>query len=268
MPGEQKHRRGFLSALATIGTGYATVGTAAASSSVCARRSDGETTAATHHSDGPVDDSIPQMTERTSHIQGPTALIVGGIHGDERAGIVAAHQIADWEPDYGRIVVIPEANPQAIEQNTRINDRGDLNRKFAYDGSPTSHLSRSIWAAVQKLSPDVLFTLQESKGIMGSTPSGVGQTVFHSPSKTAHDGASMGVRRANSQIGSERLKFGMDTISGPSVEPNGLLSEKATYEADIPSFIVETYENLDMGARVQFQETITRGVLDYYDIFE
>lgn len=244
------------------------MGSAAASSSVCARKSADDSKAVQQNQVGPVDESVPQMTERHSHIQGPTALIVGGIHGDERAGIVAAHEISEWNPDYGRIIVIPEANPQAIEQNTRVNDRGDLNRKFIYNRKPTSALSQSIWSAVKKLSPDVLFTLQESRGIMGSTPSGVGQMVFHAPSKSARDGATMGVRRANAQIGSQRLKFGMDTISGPAVKPNGLLSEKATYEANIPSFIVETYENLDMGARVQFQTTITRGILDYFDIFE
>lgn len=203
-----------------------------------------------------------------SGVKGGTGLIVGGIHGDERAGIIAGKDIAEWTPDYGQLVVLPEANPVAIERNSRENESGNLNRKFVVGSEPTSSLARSIWSTVMAADPEVLISLHESKGILSGEPSGVGQRVFHRGRSTTHNAARMGIRRANKTIGDRRLQFGHGQISGPNQSPAGLLSEKADYDARIPSFIVETYDGVNKNTRVQWQKTITRGILDYYDIYE
>ena len=66
-----------------------------------------------------------------SEVDGPTVLVIGGIHGDERAGYRAARQIATWPVTVGRLVVVPAANPPALAARSRRipgleEDEGDL----------------------------------------------------------------------------------------------------------------------------------------------
>lgn len=266
-------RRSFLAAMTTVSASVACIGHASAAENgsgtenACSRRDTG---------DGgfsePIDDSNLTETLNIDSIDsgtdGRTAFIVGGIHGDERAGIIAAHDIAGWSPDYGQLVVLPEANPAAIEQNRRENAFGNLNRKFTVGSKPTSALAQAIWDAVTTTEPDLLITLHESKGILNGSTSGVGQMVFHRQRSTTTDAARMGIKRANTTIGNKRFRFGHGRISGPSKPPTGLLSEKADYDAGIDSFIIETYDGVNEDARIRWQKTITRGILDYYDIYE
>lgn len=273
MPGPQG-RRSFLAAMTTVSASVACIGQVSAAEThsagvenACSRRDTGDQNFSVPV-DGPYLPDGIGVSVIDSGVKGRTGFIVGGIHGDERAGILAAKDIAEWTPDYGQLVVLPEANPVAIEQNTRENELGNLNRKFAVGSEPTSALARSIWSAVMAAEPEVLITLHESKGILSGKPSGVGQRVFHRGQSATHDATQMGIRRANKTIGDRRLRFGHGNISGPNQSPTGLLSEKADYDAGIPSFIVETYDNVNKNTRVQWQKTITQGILDYYDIYE
>jgi len=68
----------------------------------------------------------------TADTDGPTAIVVGGMHGNETAGYTAAGRIADWTIDAGTLVAIPETNAVAIERGTRNDDEGNnLNRQFS-----------------------------------------------------------------------------------------------------------------------------------------
>ncbi len=267
-------RRSFLAAMTTVSASVACIGQASAAGNggdgtknACSRRD-------TDNPDSPASIETPNAPDTLdvstvdSRTDGPTGFIVGGIHGDERAGIIAAHDIAEWTPDYGQLAVLPEANPAAIKQHRRENAFGNLNRKFTVGSKPTSALAQLIWGAVTTSEPDVLISLHESKGILNGTPSGLGQTVFHRGRSTTYDAARMGIRRANKTIGDKRFRFGHGRISGPNKAPTGLLSEKADYDAGIHSFIVETYDGVNEDARVRWQKTITRGILDYYNIYE
>lgn len=279
MSGARKGRRAFLTTAATVGAGVASIGRASATEThglenTCPRDDTGQETN-TFPIDVPsVDepDSLdPAETIDTivtdSGTEGPTAFIVGGIHGDEEAGIIAAHHITNWEPDAGQIAVLPEANPSAIADNSRTNAYGDLNRKFDFGEIPATPLAQAIWQALELSNADIVLTLQESQGIYEGSPSGVGQAIFRSPGDDTYDAASMGVRRANQTIGRQELKFDIGHITGPGTAPMGLLGEKAAYQAGIPSFIVETYEAVNLEARVRWQEKIVRGILDYYDLY-
>lgn len=274
MSGARQVRRAFLVTTAAVGAGVVSTSRARATDTsglenACSRRDtkQSENTKSTDTVDPTESIDSDAVTVSKSGTDGRTAFIVGGIHGDEEAGIAAAHEITDWNPDAGTIVVLPEANPATIESNSRTNERGDLNRKFVFDQMPTTELAQSIWQAVSATEPDVLITLQESHGIRTHSSSGVGQTVFRSPGDDTADAVSMGIRRANKTIGSKKLTFGTGHISGPNRAPNGLLTEKAAYDAGIPSFIVETYEHVNKKARVRWQKNIVSGILDYYDIY-
>jgi predicted deacylase len=78
---------------------------------------------------------------------GPTALVVGGVHGDEPEGQVAALQLArETLPGdvTGQLIVVPCASPDASRAYTRLWPSGaNFNRSFpgSADGSPDEQLA-------------------------------------------------------------------------------------------------------------------------------
>ena len=81
--------------------------------------------------------------ETTGYVQtgssdGPTVMIVGGIHGNEVAGYKAASKLSDLSIERGRLVTVPRANVVAIENGSRSPPGGvDLNRQFPVGEEPT-----------------------------------------------------------------------------------------------------------------------------------
>ena len=91
---------------------------------------------------------IPIVSIRGS--DGPTAVVFGGVHGDEPEGQVAALRLArETEPGdlRGRIIVVPVASPEASQAYTRLWPSGaNLNRSFpgSPDGPPDQQLADFI----------------------------------------------------------------------------------------------------------------------------
>ena len=81
---------------------------------------------------------------------GPTVLVLGGVHGDEPEGQVAALNLArGLQPERvsGRVTVIPCLSPEASRAYTRLWPSGaNLNRSFpgAPDGSPDEQLAHFL----------------------------------------------------------------------------------------------------------------------------
>ena len=71
------------------------------------------------------------LIKKESPKEGPTLLIVGGIHGDEPGGYFAPMVMAKYyRIDSGNVWIVPNLNFDSIVKNSRgIN--GDMNRKFA-----------------------------------------------------------------------------------------------------------------------------------------
>ena len=67
-------------------------------------------------------------------------LVVGDIHGNERAGMRIAHLlIALGAPRGAELLVVPTINPDGVAARTRGNAHGvDLNRNFPFDWRPLS----------------------------------------------------------------------------------------------------------------------------------
>ncbi len=255
-------RRAVLRAIAGTGLGAVSVSASRPARAHISRRM------ATRELSVPGSEHTLEVMTTTAGTNGPTALVVGGVHGDEIAGYRAAESFANWTPEAGKLVLLPRANPGAIADDSRSTGTGDLNRKFVPDEQPTTPLARTIWNFVLETNPDALMSLHESRGIFGGEPAGVGQTVFCSPRKEGYDAAQMGVRRANRSVSQSRLAFKRGTISPPDDEPIGLLTEKATYDANIPSFIVETYWSNPLAKRIGWHQATVRGVLDYFDLID
>ncbi len=82
----------------------------------------------------------------------PKVLIVGGLHGDELVGMVAARILVDKLRDMnvrGTVRVIPIANELGLYMHSRVNpvDGKDLNRVFPgrEDGSVSERVAAKIW---------------------------------------------------------------------------------------------------------------------------
>ncbi|MXV64115.1 PKD domain-containing protein [Natronorubrum sp. JWXQ-INN-674] len=215
-------------------------------------------------------DSFPIMagTDRETTVyaavadaDGPTVVVVGGVHGNEVAGYVAANEIADWTIDAGTLVTIPEANAVAVERGTRTDDEGvDLNRQFPEGDDPETALARAIWDVVSEYDPDVVVDLHESTGIYAGDPvDGVGQAVFHSEGDDAAETAADATEYATQNYVDEpEYAFQTGSFSGPENDPQGLLVHKAARELGADAFLVETLStDVDLETRVQWQTVLT-----------
>ncbi|MFC4544563.1 succinylglutamate desuccinylase/aspartoacylase family protein [Halosolutus amylolyticus] len=196
----------------------------------------------------------------TADAEGPTVVVVGGLHGNEVAGYVAAGEIADWPIDAGRLVTIPEANAVAIDRGTRTDDEGvDLNRQFPEGSEPAMDLARAIWGVVTEYDADVVVDLHESTGIYAGDPvDGVGQAIFRSDGGTAAETAVDAVEYVNrNYVDDPDRAFQTGRFSSPSTEPNGLLVHKAARDLDAESYLVETLStDVDLETRVQWHSAI------------
>ncbi|WP_458191042.1 deacylase [Haladaptatus sp. NG-WS-4] len=174
---------------------------------------------------------------------GPTAIVVGGIHGIEEAGYEAADDIKTWSIDQGTLITIPRANPVAIRQDTYSNDNGNLNRKFPPGEEPTTPLARAIWDVIASYNPDVVLNLHSSKGIYNEDigPAGVGQAIYPTTASGAGEDAVRTAQYMNRYHLDDsfedyyRFKRG-NTIDGD----RPLLIHKVDADLNEPGFIVET----------------------------
>ena len=91
---------------------------------------------------------------------GPTVLVFGAIHGNERAGVAIVRRLAhEAESRRARLWVVPNLNPDGSLANTRGNAIGvDLNRNFSWRWRPGSALGTAFYAGINPLSePETRF---------------------------------------------------------------------------------------------------------------
>ncbi|WP_436343737.1 succinylglutamate desuccinylase/aspartoacylase family protein [Natronorubrum sp. FCH18a] len=195
---------------------------------------------------------------------GPTAMVFGGVHGDERSGIEVAREITDWHPDAGTLVVVPETNRMAVANDEREGVDGDLNRQFPADREPASDLARGIWDAVETREPDVVLDLHRSLGIYGLHREYVGQAIFHSPDARGDALAD----RLDADAVPWYLPFHRFTaresgLSGP------LLFQKAARDLEASAYIFETTEFLlDQSTRNEMTRLAAAHVLELHGLLE
>ncbi|MFC6767239.1 PKD domain-containing protein [Natrinema soli] len=202
----------------------------------------------------------------TADTDGPTAVVVGGMHGNETAGYTAAGQIADWTIDAGTLVAIPEANAVAIERGTRNDDEGNnLNRQFSGGETPETELARAIWEVVSEYDPDILIDLHESTGIYAGDPmDGVGQAIFHSSGDEATDAAADAADYVTrNYVNDSNLAFQTGPFSLPDTDPSGLLAHKAARDLNADGFLAETVStDVELETRVQWHTAIVERLLE------
>ncbi|WP_255194901.1 twin-arginine translocation signal domain-containing protein [Halorarius litoreus] len=179
---------------------------------------------------------------------GPTTMVIGGIHGDERAGYLAADQIREWTVDRGELVVVPRANPAAIADDLRPWDN-DLNRQFPPRGGDClSPLADTLWDVVEHHDPDWVFDLHSSRGIYKSDDGGVGQALFPTWTDPARPTGEQTVAALNERFG---LSGDMAYLMGNTLDADrDMLMHRVAGVLDRPGFICETTEKAPLDEQV------------------
>lgn len=190
---------------------------------------------------------------------GPVVMIVGGIHGNEKAGYTAASKVTDWKISKGTLLVIPKANQRAININRRyVSGVGDLNRDFPRSSKdkPDTTLARAIWSVVKEYDVDWLMDMHEGFDYYkNKSTSSVGQSLIYYPHKTKAT-ASKIVSTLNSNISSSYKKFSL--LRYPA---KGSLARAAGQFLGVRAFIFETCNNPSLSVRVNYQLKAARTLL-------
>ncbi|WP_211250865.1 M14 family metallopeptidase [Haladaptatus cibarius] len=196
---------------------------------------------------------------------GPTAVVVGGIHGNEESGYRAADDVATWSVDRGTLVVIPRANPVAIERGTYSNDNGNLNRKFTPGKEPRTALARAIWSAIDRHNPKTVLNLHSSKGLYRESdgPDGDGQAIYPTLSEGADVDATMTAKYMNEHHLDDSFPEYYEFKRGNLIDgDHPLLIHKVFADMYIPGYIVETTRyGTDLDTRVNWTLNMVRHLL-------
>jgi len=199
--------------------------------------------------------------------RGPTTMVVAGMHGDEKAGYLAAEHVANWGVRRGTLVVLPHANVPAVQREGRYGRHGDLNRAFPPTGriEPSTRLARALWAVVLDRDPDHLLDLHSSRAIYngGERNGGVGQAIFPTDVRPAPRYAAKTVRAINSSLGlpSELAYDRGNLLDGD----RPMLAHRFGAVLNRPGFICETVETAPLKHQVSWHLFTIDYLLSLFD---
>ena len=115
---------------------------------------------------------------------GPRVMVLGGVHGNEPGGWLAAEELPGWPLRAGSLLVVPRANVLAINALERtLPELGDLNRSYpgSENGLPMARMAHAILQTAREFEADLLIDMHESWGFYAErTQNGtafLGQTI-------------------------------------------------------------------------------------------
>lgn len=191
---------------------------------------------------------------------GPVVMIVGGVHGNEPAGYIAAGKMINTDIKKGTLIVLPRANNRAVARNVRYyKGHGDLNRDFptTKSGSPDGTLARAIWSAVKKYNVDYLMDMHEGYNYAKlQSSSSVGQSLIYYPSSSFKSWVSSIVNKLNGSISTNYKKFSL--LRYPA---KGSLTRSAGQYLGVKSYIFETCTKQTLSTRLNYQQKAAKTLL-------
>lgn len=248
-------RRSFLRGATALGVGLTALPSLASNASAASKRFNYQMMEGTKY------ETTVYVYE--SGRSGPTTLVIGGQHGDEKSGYYAADKIAQWSVDCGKLVVIPRSNVIAIADGERHVNGVDLNRQYPpLSGDCTHRLARGIWGTVERHDPDWVFDLHSSRGIYKSGDGGVGQAMFPtwtSPSRSCGEKTVTALNDAYNITGTLSYQMG-NTLDADSPK----LMHRVAGMLDRPGYIMETTEKVDLSAQVKWHLFAVEHVMNQY----
>ncbi len=193
---------------------------------------------------------------------GGTLYIVGGIHGDEKAGWMAGEILKDMEISAGTVYIVSPANRYGAgkdQRNTR-EDR-DLNRNFPGDpdGCDAQRIAWAIYSDIRDKKPDLALDLHEARpgtqnrdalgnSLICRSIDGIGDLILEILTKSA---------------GGE-ICSGAFTLYGSP--PPGSINRTVSDELGIPVITVETFREDELDIRVRNHLEIAGLVMRYYGL--
>lgn len=159
-------------------------------------------------------------------LPGEIVMLLGGVHGNEPGGWLAAERIVDRvRPASGALLVIPRANRVATNLFERTTDAmGDLNRSYPgnSNGKPMEVMADQIIQTLREFHVNVVIDMHESWAFYNNrTQSGtafLGQTVATYPAEPGMTLARTVVENVNARIQApiEELFYRDRTFGGPN----------------------------------------------------
>lgn len=183
-------------------------------------------------------ESIDEFTvyKFETNIPGPTIFILGGIHGDERAGWKTALEILDYNFKRGTVYVLPIASRRAVFSTPpKRYFETDLNRSFPglASGTDTQRLAYYLYQAIKETKPDLVLDLHESRG--SYTEGNLGDQII------VHDSLyNLYVDEVLYEFNNLELMEGKTKFRLDSVPPKGSINREFTEREGVPVFTLET----------------------------
>ena len=154
---------------------------------------------------------------------GKVIMVLGGVHGNEPAGWLAAERLQQsFRPANGAFLIVPRANRIAtIAFERTLPDLGDLNRLYPGDaaGQPMARMAAEIVDLLHEFRVDVLVDMHESWAFYKDRPQNgtafLGQTVSTFPSEPGITLVRDVVAAVNSRILAPREEFFDRQFPGP-----------------------------------------------------
>ena len=183
----------------------------------------------------------------TAPEEGPTVMVIGGVHGDEPAGYEAAQVVSTWLVDRGTLLVLPRANALAVATGTRYPEGTlNLNRIFPGNaaGSPTERLAASIFAVMAEYRPLWVVDLHEARVFEHLQFDALGQTIIYPEDGEQIELIEWIIAGMNSSITEKLHQFQVKRggVAGGTIYASRLLQ--------LESFTVETTQELPLQDRI------------------
>jgi uncharacterized protein len=179
---------------------------------------------------------------------GKTVFIIGGMHGDERAGYLAARKLNSWVITTGTLVLIPDSHVTAIRAGQRAYPT-NMNTEFPGNprGNGVQQTAAGIWGLIKRYRPDLLVTLHESVGFHREEPRRFGQTLTYDFPELTPVFQPI-IDEANRHLSVPREQFSLDVFPYP-----GCPTYCAGKYLGIPAVTVETCRKLPLARRIEQQ---------------
>jgi predicted deacylase len=190
-------------------------------------------------------------------------MITAGIHGNERASVVAAKkllrllEIESLRIHKGTLIIVPIVNQ--IAYNKRIRGVPDLNRTFLLNIKKQARhpLSAALFRLALDFQPDWYIDLHEANGLSQKDSRVLGQTLITNPGSNAVPAVKRVINLINRSIAQKSQLFMMRLYSLPG---SGRTAAQRLLKSK--SITVETCWSLPISSRVQFQSKILHSLLE------
>ena len=180
---------------------------------------------------------------------GPVALILGGVHGSEPAGALAAAQVCTFQPVTGKIVVVPRVNRPGLAAKLRYvpNGGGDMNRVYPPRdvATPAERMGAAIIALMEEHRVRLFVDLHEARNFHKIDPSSLGQSLLPADNLASDAMATAAIEAVNREIDEEVKMF---TRLGPPIRRSA--AWYAGKYLGIAAFTVETSGQQPLADRV------------------